>query len=540
MINILELDPILAVFPYALLYYALLLVASGLALLAVSRSTKASKAFLQTALIIIFLSQMVLLTLNLLAYQGFQLVKAVFPLAHRVFNLVCLLWLIWALFKSRDKAFPNWLPIALTVTLLLVGVVISLWWLPNALSQDLNHSWMDYALVGFSLVLILVSAVVYYARFRSRVVEAWLILTIAAAGFILYLLLPSAGNLPATVMLSQMIYYPLLISLASQKFLEAAPDIDISQPTLENNGQLRANIADAFLEVSLQPNQNQLEKALTHSLSLYLMADMLGLVQFEQGSNQAVLKNTYDLIREIHVEKIDLETDQMPVFFEKLLQSESLLSNRESELTFEKQYLMQASGYNQVGNLLLYPLEAIPNQPRWAFLGLSPYTNKEWGLEDLQRLDRLRDNLSKVLEKAGRLEQEARQIGDLQAEMLQKEAEVDQLTTNYAESQADLQGLSNDLLQTQAAWTEEVNLWIERQKELENELEMLQQTIEENAESVAEVNSLRHQKGQLEETISRNSEQTAQLKTTIEQASLLLQKLTNQDEIPNQAEESKG
>ncbi len=540
MINILELDPVLTVFPYALLYYALLLVSCGLALLAVSRSNKPNKTSLQTALIIIFFSQLVLLTLNLLAYQGFQLVNALFPLAHRVFNLICLIWLIWSLFKSREEAISHWFPIALTVIILLVGLVFSLWWLPNAVIRELNHSWIDYALVGFNLVLILVSAIVYLAHYHSQEVEAVLILTIAAVGFILYLLLPSAGNLPATVMLSQLIYYPLLISLASQKVLDTATVSDLSQPLLEQDGQLRANIADAFLEVSLQPSQNQLEKALTHSLSLYLMADLLGLVQFEQGSSQAVLKNTYDLIREDHVERIDLETDQMPVFFEKLSGSEPLLSNRASELTVEKQYLMRACGYNQIGNLFLYPLRAIPNQPRWAFLGLSPYTNKEWGLEDRQRLDRLHDNLAKVLEKAGRLEQEARQISDLQAEVLQKEAVVNQLMTDYAESQADLQGLSNDLQQTQAAWTEEVNLWIERQKELENELVMLQQTIEENAENVAEVNSLRYQKEQLEEIISRNSEQTAQLKTTIEQASLLLHKLTNQDDMPNQAEESKG
>lgn len=540
MINILELDPVLTVFPYALVYYALLLVSCGLALLTVSRSTRVNKASLQTALIIIFFSQLGLLTLNLLVYQGFQLLKALFPLAHRVLNLVCLLWLIWALFKSREKALSHWFPITLTVTLLLVGVVFSLWWLPNAALKDFNLTWVDYALVGFSLGLILVSAIVYYTRYHNRVVEAWLILAIATAGFILYLLLPASGNLPATVMLSQLIYYPLLISLASQKFLDDSPESDLSQSTQEQGGQLRATVADAFLEVSLQPNQNQLEKALTHSLSLYLMADMLGVVQYEPDGHLAVLKNTYDLIREDHIEKIELETDQMPVFFEKLAQSECLLSNRESELTFEKHYLRQASGYNQVGNLLLYPLEAMPNQPRWALLGLSPYTNKEWGLEDLQRLDRLRDNLGKVLEKAGRLEQEARQIGDLQSVLLQRDTEVNQLTTNYAESQADLQNLTNDLQQTQVAWAEEVNLWIERQKELENELDMLQQTLEENAESIAEVNTLRYQKAQLEETIRRNSEQTTQLKTAIDQASLLLQKLSNQDEVPNQAEESKG
>ncbi len=540
MINILEFDPVITVFPYALLYYALLLVSSGLALLTVSRAARANKTALQTALIIVFVTQLILLTLNLLAYQGFQFAKVLFPLVHRVLNLVCLIWLIWALFKSRNQAFATWLPIALTVSLLLVGVVFSLWWLPNSSSQDLNHSWMDYALVGFTLALILLSAIVFYARYRSHMLEAWLILAIAAAGFILYLLLPSPGNMPAIVMLSQAIYYPLLISLASQSFQETESAIEPSQPAQDQNGQLRANIADAFLEVSLQPSQNQLEKALTHSLSLYLMADMLGLVQYIPGSSLATLKNTYDLIREDHVDNIDLSPDQMPVFFEKFTQGENLLSNRESELTLEKRYLMNASGYNQIGNLLLYPLDATPDQPRWAFLGLSPYTNKQWGLEDLQRLDKLRTNLSKVLEKAVRLEMEASEIGNLQSDLLQKETALIQLSTSFSESQAELEGLNNDLQQTQTAWTEEVNLWIERQKELENELDILQRTIEENQESMAEVDSLRYQKSQLEESIIRNSEQTAQLKTAIDQASLLLQKLTNQDETPNQAEESKG
>jgi hypothetical protein len=100
MINILEIDPVLTVFPYALLYYALLLVSSGLALLAMNQSGKADKAQLQTALIIIFFSQIVLLTVNLLAYQGFQLIKALFPLIHRVVNLVVCMVGLGSLSKS--------------------------------------------------------------------------------------------------------------------------------------------------------------------------------------------------------------------------------------------------------------------------------------------------------------------------------------------------------------------------------------------------------------------------------------------------------
>lgn len=537
MINILEFDPVITVFPYALLYYALLLVSSGLALLASNRSTRANKATHQTILVIIFVSQLVLLTVNLLAYQGFQPLKTLFPLAHRILNLICLLWLIWALFRCSDRSFPNWLPITLTIAVLITGVLFSLWWLPNTTSEDFNHHWMDIILVGFTLGLILLSAIVYHARYRNWKVETWLILAIPAAGFILYLLLPSPGNMPAVVMLSQVMYYPLLISLASHG---DRSDADLAESITEQDGQLRANIADAFLKVCLQPDQNQLVKALTHSLSLYLTADLLGLVHYKPGSNQASLENTYDLIREDHIQEISLSTNQMPVLFEKFDQGEILISNQESEIKAEKNYLMEASGYNQIGNLLLYPLSRTPDQPRWAFLGLTPYTNKAWGLKDLERLDRLRDNLGRVLEKAGRLEQDARQIGDLQTELIQKEEEVNHLRTSLDDSQSQLQSLSNKILQTQATWTEEVNLWINRQKELESELETLQKTIEENKESVAEVDLLRQQKLQLEETISRNSEQTSQLKTAIDQASLLLQKLSDQDQAQDQAEESKG
>jgi hypothetical protein len=80
---------------------------------------------------------------------------------------------------------------------------------------------------------------------------------------------------------------------------------------------------------------------------------------------------------------------------------------------------MNASGYNQVGNLLLYPLEPITGQPRWALLGLSPYTNKQWGPKDLQHLDRLRLISAKYWKKRLVL-MDARQIVDLQTELLQK------------------------------------------------------------------------------------------------------------------------
>lgn len=533
MIETLEFDPILTLFPYAFLYYALLLLSSGVAFLSVNRSGRVDKNVPRTTLAIIFLIQLVLLMINLLAYQGFQSLQILFPILHRALNLICLVWLFWALLRIPDPAFPSWLPAGLTIFVLIAAVSTGLWWLQMPPGQEFNHSWMDFVWAGFTLLLISINAVYYYLKYRAWVVEAWLILIIPALGFALYLILPSAGSLPAAVMLSQLFYYPLLISLACHYCGgDQAPSIDKKHPSGQSE-RLRANVVNTFLDISVQPTQAEVEKTLTHSLCLYLRADLLGLIRYDLTNNQASLNHTYDIIREDHIANLELPVSQLPALFEPLRQGETLISNRESQLKEEKLQLMQVSGYNQIGNLFLYPLDTSSSHLKQALLGLSPYTNKEWMPEDLQRLDRLKENLSKVLENAALLKRYARQTDDLRSLLLQKERLLNEVCKNYEQVQAELQNADSGLLQTGRAWTEEVTLWIERQKQLEAELDRLEQTIRDNQDSVNEVDDLKMQKKQLEETVALSSEQTLRLKSAIREASQMLEKLTRMDDNQN-------
>ena len=250
-------------------------------------------------------------------------------------------------------------------------------------------------------------------------------------------------------------------------------------------------------------------------------------------NNQASLNHTYDIIREDHIANLELPVSQLPALFEPLRQGETLISNRESQLKEEKLQLMQVSGYNQIGNLFLYPLDTSSSHLKQALLGLSPYTNKEWMPEDLQRLDRLKENLSKVLENAALLKRYARQTDNLRSLLLQKERLLNEVCKNYEQVQAELQNADSGLLQTGRAWTEEVTLWIERQKQLEAELDRLEQTIRDNQDSVNEVDDLKMQKKQLEETVALSSEQTLRLKSAIREASQMLEKLTRMDDNQN-------
>ncbi|MGI6258429.1 MAG: hypothetical protein ACOYKC_01030 [Anaerolineaceae bacterium] len=530
MIKLLELSPVLTVFPYALLYYGLLIASAGLALLTSFRSANKSRP-LQISLIVILISQLLLLTINLFAYQGLSGMEALLPIWHRGLNLINLIWLIWVIFEIRDNVFPDWAPVLGTVLVFLAAIVLSLWWLPLSKTESFNFSVFDHIWIVITLLLTLLAGIFYYLRFRQGVVEALLILGISVVGFIVYLLLPQAGNLPAVVMMSQMLYYPLLISLANQA---GKPNFNLSDP---DNGSsqamtLRTNIAKTFLETSLQSNRGALEKTLSHGLSLYLMADLLGFLSYEDGADQLKLSSTYDLIREDHISKVGLPIAQFASFLEAMNSDLTLLSNRDGQYRAEKEALMPLSGYNRVGNLMLYPLPSTDPASKRAIFALSPYTGKVWGQEELERLEPLKETIGKLLEKAIALEEDARRLNNLREELVEKTQQIQVLNRDYNQSQSKLAQAKDDLAQTQSIWTEEVALWIDRQKKLEHELEQLKNTIEANRENVEQADKLRLQKKQLEETIQENARQADQLREALDQAGAVLNKLSFLANVP--------
>ena len=535
MIKLLDFSPVLTVFPYALLYYVLLLASSGLALVVLLR-TDAKNNQLRTSLLVIFLCQLVLLTANLLAYQGLELLESIFPILHRSLNLIALIWLVWALFNAYDLELTIWLPTAATILVLLLSSFNILWWLPGAEGRSFNFTSYDYGWIGVSLLLTLVSGVVLTRRVGRIALEALLILATAALGFILYLLMPGAGNMPAVVMLSQLLYYPLLLSFANQERKRQEKLLFNENEFSGNNTSLRENIANTFLEVSLHSSRNSLEKSLSHGLSLYLMADLLGFLSFDEGQTSMKLSNTYDLIREDHLKKVGLPIEQFPVLLSALEEEKLLISNKSSQHRAEKEALIPLSGYNRVGNLILYPLESFKAGSKRAILALSPYTAKEWGDEELSRLDSLKNNISKLLQKAIKLEEDAVHLNDLQEELIEKTQQIQVLNRQYTQSTTELAEANDKLSMTQSAWKEEVNLWIDRQKQLEKELEELRDTIEANRENMEQVDQLRTQKQQLEATIQQNSQKADQLKLALEQASQLLGKLSFTSEEAMQAD----
>ena len=521
-------------FPTALLYYLVLLAADGLAFLAANRTTNAGEQLalpLRTALLVVFCSQLVLLTLSLLLFQGYADINEFFPLVFQTLTFITLVWIVWALAFPQAKRWLRHIPIILTLVAFLAGSV-TVTFISNQ-SAAFGSSWVHQVWSGASLGLLIVGIVSILSRKHNFKLEGFLVLLIAALGYLVYLSDPVSAALPSAVALSQLLYYPLLVSIAWQN--QPKPAIVHQVGPLPASPQM----AEAFLELNLQTEQEQIRNALTHSLSVFLMSDMLGLVERTSEGNLRV-SNTYDLIREAWLPVFELTPEQVPQLSAHFEDALPLSINKVEELAEEKAALLQALGYNASGCLFLYPLKGEGEIPKYALLCLTPYTNRAWTPEDQSRLSILSEKIVRVLDNSTATEAQARAVEELRINLNQMQRQNARLGEDLERHQKLLGELRQEYLQVKNRYSKETQLWAERQKFLEGKLANLEETLQKQAAAFAEVESLRQQKSELEAALTKNNEKLASLKQALVNAQEVLsgESLTPTDKVEPGASES--
>ena len=525
MIPILDILPVLSVYPYALLYYAILLASAGLALFAFRRANPTNNPALRNSLLVIFFSQLILLTLSLMIYQGFSQLSLVFPIAFRALTLVCILWFLKALFWQPQER-HGWLIWVLTILILTAASLLALFWLPLAGEQSFNGSWQDFIWVGFTLLTITIGAIVYLLQDRADRAEGILILVLAAMGYLFYLALPNGGSLPASVMVSQLLYYPLMISLAWQRE-KPAPVPQPAAATAERR-ELSSEVAFRMLDVSLQQTNTQIQRSLTHSLGLHLLADLCGFLVTDKDNNGLTLLNMYDLIREEFLGTVELPYKDFPVLAAHLDDCEILVSNTPKEHAQEKNALMELIGYNQIGNLLFYPLNPIDAPVGRGLLCLSPFTGRAWSSKELDQLSVIAPKVNEILDESADIEQKATSAQRLQTLLNRVQRERAQTEEQFVQSQNLLAQLRQELHVNGQTHESEVEMWLTRQETLEDQLENLQNTLQQNEATIAQAEALRLEKEQLERSMAQNTQQMEGLRTALDQARDMLEQISPQ------------
>ena len=520
-------------FPTALPYYLVLLAASGLAFLAANRATNTGEQLalpLRTAFLVVFCSQLVLLTLSLLLFQGYSDINDFFPLVYQTITFITLVWIVWALAFPQAKGWLRHIPIILTLVAFLAGSV-NVNFIPDQ-SAAFGSNWVQKVWAGASLGLLIAGIISILSRKHFFKLEGFLVLLIAALGYLVYLSNPVSAALPSAVALSQLLYYPLLVSIAWQT--QPKPAI------VHQVNPLPASplMAEAFLELNLQTEQEQIRNALTHSLSVFLMSDLLGLVERTSEGNLRV-SNTYDLIREAWLPVFDLNPEQVPQLSAHFEDGLPLSVNSVEELAEKKAALLQALGYNASGCLFLYPLKGERETPKYALLCLTPYTNRAWTPEDQSRLSVIAEKIVRVLDNSAATDSQAKAVEELRINLNQIQRQNAHLGEDLEHHQKLLSELRQEYLQVKNRYSKETQLWAERQKFLEGKLANLEETLQEQAAVFAEVESLRRQKAELEATLTKNNEKLVSLKNALASAQELLsgESLTSTTKVEPEASE---
>ena len=503
---LLDILPLLTVFPYALLYYLILLCASLLAVLALRRTSSAGyqpAQALRAAFFSVFAAQLLLLTLSLLIYQGNEDLARFFPLVFHTLTLITLIWLSGGLLTGRLNTRQMRLLRFLSSFILLAGALCVLAWSTWPADEAFAGSAFSLAWSGAALLVLLIALVLALRSQRPHKPERVLILLIAALGYMINILYPAEGMLPSGVMLSQLLYYPLLISAAWQSRRS-----EQFHPASASSPQMAA----ALLDVGLRSGVNEICAALTHALSLYLMGDVVGIMEKDPQSPDLTVSSAYDLISEAHLPAFQLPFKQVPKLrrhFEDLV---PLTANADEELAAEKEALMRASGFNACGPLLLFPFG------KRALLCHNPYTRRAWTSADLDALNPLADKLNAVLERAAVVEAESALQDESRYLANQVEREKRDMADALSVSKAELGALISTRANDQAAFAAELRVREQRQKYLEAQLEALQAKLQAQQNALTELNALRGQKTALELALEENEQRALSLRHELENA----------------------
>lgn len=516
-----QLNEIMIYFPGAIVFFLVTLVALVLSFFSRSKTQSPQKTInfkrftvgLAILLGFTFLQFIFNLVSWIISYDNFRILSII----DRLFVMLSLVCLVWMFLSVTSRHLPNILA-GITGFLAVVTFVVSL--IMHIFFSATNlffTAWVNgiWWIIGFLGCLAMFIYLVMRQKLRS--ITTLLLFTIAGLGFLAQIFLPSDQILPAYIRLSQLLYYPILILIACQVGSSStATSLENSSPATQSKLDLTPRVAAALIETSLQGSGKKLLNSLTHGLSLLAMADICGIVKVDKISTTLHFTSIYDLFREDYINDFSLPFSQLPAISSALLdQKELTLENAKSKDITD---LMQATAYNQVGTVTVFPLKYNGRQVDSGLIFLSPYTMRSCKPETLNSLAKISPTILQVLDHAKAIE-ENKDAFDSQLVLLNKvNREREEIKDQLDHAQALLAELRGEFTASKSNYQKEIQLWIERQQNLERQNQELQILVEKSKSAISDLATLTAQKDHLEKRLAEsslkiNSMQSALLKT---------------------------
>ncbi len=376
-----------------------------------SRKDSASKRLL-FGLGMLFLGQAILYLSSGLAWQNIIEERMVLPPLDRAIMIFSLVWIIWL------WAFPTPARLGDLVTgFLNLGIVLlflfsyTSWARENGF-QHFNNTWIDRTWELAALILVLTGmAILLFSRPVGWEFGLGM-LSLILAGTVAHLLLASPDQDYSSYMrLGQLAAFPLLPTLLNRLSQPASPPPEPadtkatpSLPTtpFPRTHERRRYSADprtvhAWLSLINAKEPEQMLSGISSALSQTMLSDICFLASKGQPGQINLLAG-YDLIREEKIPGTTLDGNNLPTLAASLQRGKILLLNSSDSQPQDLASLNAALGLKEAGSLLFIPLFSA-GKPQGGILFLSPYSNRQWSVDDQGYLAPDLEIIASIIEK---------------------------------------------------------------------------------------------------------------------------------------------
>jgi len=524
MIQLQEVFAFLTVSPSALVYLLVITFSTAVALfIAIEAHRKAQ--YKSTRRTVIGLTIILSLQSLLFIFSGFSwgnnsTLSNTLPVLDRTVTLLALIWIIWLLLFQQTKLWADILAGSLSGITLVAAALTLLIWQNKATMGIFNGSWVDAIWQTTSISLSLAGLAYLLFKSTHTRAEGFLILIIASAGHLLHLFIPNSGILPAAVRLSQLFIYPLLISSVwssanlPDQYSAQSKSINAKQrkETASRRVDITPKLITSLLEINLQNTSINLNNAVSHAVSLVMMADICAVLKLDEHQKTIYFESAYDLIREEYLKNFLVTPQQAPNLYQSFAAGSILEMKGSDPANVDLQNIETLTGYNQLGDLTFFPLKINGKQATFGLLLLTPYTFRTWDADSLDKLEAFTPALAQILENASDIDTRSTATEAIMISLNQTARENQKLQEQLERAQTLLAELRQQFNSTKSNHQQEKQAWLETQNKLQAEVQRLEHQGHNYKNALEKVQILNKQKQHLEKKLQRSKKAADKLK----------------------------
>ncbi len=418
--------------------------------------------------------------------------KLVLPPLDRAVTVLSLIWIIWL------WGFPEPVRLVDYATILFNLLVVVLFGLTQVLwvrySGAFNSSVFESIWQGLSVAVALLGLLGLLLRKPNGWINGLMILSLAFIGHLVSLVWRMDGNLPGVVRLTQLIMFPLLLTIVRRFPMPAPstspvsrPDKSAAQPVRERRRySTDPKTLHALMTLAAEVNSTKIGFALTRAIAQAILADLCFLVTLTEDKSLYIACG-YDLIREENLDGAPIQNDAIPLLANAIQRGRPLrlpASSTSSDL----KALGQMLNLSNPGNLLSVPITSPAGVPLGGILILSPYSDRLWSAEDQDYLTNVSPLYIPILDRVQRAsEMETERDQALQQAQSSKE-QAEQAISKYDLAAVELDRLHDKESQSQIQ-LENMGALMIMQEESQRTVDSLKAQIEKMRQAAEEVDT---------------------------------------------------